>query len=168
MNKNFSRLRRARASPTSDCGFGAVQVRRAGCIWLLSLISYTGRHQRLLPLLPTIQDAFSHLLGDRDELTQASPCPSCSPSAHKTQAAPTAGRAGCLRQLPIGHLGVLMGKQWSAAWNQTLYTDSGEASLVTAASLLGTSRRIVSCQNDGDISGRGMLGSFVLAELPVK
>ena len=59
------------ASPMSQ-GFDALQVRRAGCIWLLSLISYTGCHLRLLPLLPTIQDAFSHLLGDRDELTQAS------------------------------------------------------------------------------------------------
>ena len=87
-----------------------MQVRRAGCIWLLSLISYTGRHLRLLPLLPTIQDAFSHLLGDRDELTQASPCASSRPSAHKTQAATTSTKSGCLLQLPMGHLYVLMGR----------------------------------------------------------
>ena len=101
---------RAPASETSQ-DFGAMQVRRAGCIWLLSLISYTGRHQRLLPLLPTIQDAFSHLLGDRDELTQASLCPFSRPSAHKTQAAPTAARSGCHFQLPIGHWHMLMGRQ---------------------------------------------------------
>ena len=48
----------------------AVQVRCAGCVWLLSLISYTGRHPALLPVLPDVQDAFSHLLGDANELTQ--------------------------------------------------------------------------------------------------
>ena len=46
------------------------QVRCAGCVWLLSLVSYTACHPRLLPLLPDIQDAFSHLLGDSNELTQ--------------------------------------------------------------------------------------------------
>ena len=45
-------------------------MRCAGCVWLLSLVSYTGRHPRLLPLLPDIQDAFSQLLGDTNELTQ--------------------------------------------------------------------------------------------------
>jgi len=43
-------------------------------VWLLSLVSYTGRHPRLLPLLPDIQDAFSQLLGDTNELTQVR-CP---------------------------------------------------------------------------------------------
>ncbi|KAK9810293.1 hypothetical protein WJX72_008148 [[Myrmecia] bisecta] len=46
------------------------EVRCAGCIWLLSLVSFTGQHPRLLPLLPEIQEAFSHLLGDPNELTQ--------------------------------------------------------------------------------------------------
>lgn len=48
----------------------SLQIRAAGCIWLLSLVSFTGRHPRLLPLLPDIQDAFSNLLGDGNELTQ--------------------------------------------------------------------------------------------------
>lgn len=39
-------------------------------MWLLSLISYTGKHPKLVPLLPEIQEAFSHLLGDQNELTQ--------------------------------------------------------------------------------------------------
>ena len=47
-------------------------MRCAGCVWLLSLVSYTGRHPKILPLLPDIQDAFSHLLGDSNELTQVS------------------------------------------------------------------------------------------------
>ena len=49
---------------------GALQVRSAGCIWLLALVSYTGKHPQLLPKLPEIQEAFSHLLGDATELTQ--------------------------------------------------------------------------------------------------
>ena len=47
-----------------------MQVRCAGCIWLLALVSYTGRHPQLLPKLPDVQEAFSHLLGDPTELTQ--------------------------------------------------------------------------------------------------
>lgn len=39
-------------------------------MWLLSLVSYTGKHPKLMPLLPDIQEAFSHLLGDQNELTQ--------------------------------------------------------------------------------------------------
>ncbi|KAK9850611.1 hypothetical protein WJX84_005115 [Apatococcus fuscideae] len=46
------------------------EVRCAGCIWLLALVSYTGRHPQLLPKLPDVQEAFSHLLGDPTELTQ--------------------------------------------------------------------------------------------------
>ena len=49
---------------------GGLQVRSAGCIWLLALVSYTGKHPQLLPKLPEIQEAFSHLLGDATELTQ--------------------------------------------------------------------------------------------------
>lgn len=56
-------------SSTSN-SHAALQVRSAGCIWLLALVSYTGRHPQLLPKLPEVQEAFSHLLGDATELTQ--------------------------------------------------------------------------------------------------
>lgn len=46
------------------------QVRCAGAVWLVSLLLYCGRHPRLLPLLPDVQQALSSLLGDQNELTQ--------------------------------------------------------------------------------------------------
>eukprot|EP00873_Tetraselmis_striata_P043262 jgi/Tetstr1/463526/TSEL_008405.t1 len=47
-----------------------VEVRCAACIWLLSLVAFTQRHPRLMAMLPEIQEAFSSLLGDANELTQ--------------------------------------------------------------------------------------------------
>ncbi|EFN52702.1 hypothetical protein CHLNCDRAFT_138705 [Chlorella variabilis] len=47
-----------------------VEVRCAGAVWLVSLLLYCGRHPRLLPLLPDVQQALSSLLGDQNELTQ--------------------------------------------------------------------------------------------------
>ncbi|KAL3683346.1 hypothetical protein R1sor_001368 [Riccia sorocarpa] len=44
--------------------------RCAGCVWLVSLISYCGKHARVQKMLPEIQEALSHLLGDPNELTQ--------------------------------------------------------------------------------------------------
>ncbi|KAJ7569419.1 hypothetical protein O6H91_01G077400 [Diphasiastrum complanatum] len=46
------------------------EERCAGCVWLVSLIIYCGRHKKLQLLLPEIQEALCHLLGDRNELTQ--------------------------------------------------------------------------------------------------
>lgn len=47
-----------------------VEVRCAGAVWLVSLLLHCGRHPRLVPLLPDIQEALSQLLGDQNELTQ--------------------------------------------------------------------------------------------------
>lgn len=47
-------------------------VRCGGCVALVSLVSYCGRQARIQSMLPDIQDAFSHLLGDPHELTQVS------------------------------------------------------------------------------------------------
>ena len=63
-----------------------VEVRCAGAVWLVSLLLYCGRHPRLLPMLPDIQQALSALLGDQNELTQVrlGLCPCfrpCAPSA---------------------------------------------------------------------------------------
>ncbi|KAL2612238.1 hypothetical protein R1flu_023930 [Riccia fluitans] len=44
--------------------------RCAGCVWLVSIISYSGKHARVQKMLPEIQEALSHLLGDQNELTQ--------------------------------------------------------------------------------------------------
>jgi proteasome component ECM29 len=49
-----------------------VEVRCAGAVWLVSLLLYCGHHPRLLPLLPDVQQALGSLLGDQNELTQAS------------------------------------------------------------------------------------------------
>ncbi|KAK1280870.1 hypothetical protein QJS04_geneDACA015003 [Acorus gramineus] len=46
------------------------EERRAGTVWLLSLTMYCGRHPKIQMLLPEIQEAFSHLIGDQDDLTQ--------------------------------------------------------------------------------------------------
>ncbi|KAK3136068.1 hypothetical protein QOZ80_5BG0427580 [Eleusine coracana subsp. coracana] len=46
------------------------EERCAGTVWLVSLTMYCGRHPKILELLPRIQEAFSHLLGDSNELTQ--------------------------------------------------------------------------------------------------
>ncbi|XP_057515552.1 uncharacterized protein LOC130797079 [Amaranthus tricolor] len=46
------------------------EERCAGTVWLLSLTMYSGRHQTIQKLLPDIQEAFSHLLGEQNELTQ--------------------------------------------------------------------------------------------------
>lgn len=46
------------------------EERCAGTVWLLSLTMYCGHHQKIQQLLPEIQEAFSHLLGEQNELTQ--------------------------------------------------------------------------------------------------
>ncbi|KAF5195325.1 Proteasome-associated ecm29, partial [Thalictrum thalictroides] len=46
------------------------EERCAGTVWLLSLTMYCGQHQKIQTLLPEIQEAFSHLLGEQNELTQ--------------------------------------------------------------------------------------------------
>ncbi|XP_010271892.1 PREDICTED: proteasome-associated protein ECM29 homolog isoform X2 [Nelumbo nucifera] len=46
------------------------EERRAGTVWLLSLTMYCGHHPKIQQLLPEIQEAFSHLLGEQDNLTQ--------------------------------------------------------------------------------------------------
>ncbi|KAG9454895.1 hypothetical protein H6P81_007799 [Aristolochia fimbriata] len=46
------------------------EERCAGTVWLLSLTMYCGRDSRIQQLLPEIQEAFSHLLGDQNDLTQ--------------------------------------------------------------------------------------------------
>ncbi|XP_073008804.1 uncharacterized protein [Typha latifolia] len=44
--------------------------RCAGTVWLVSLIMYCGHHPKIQQLLPEVQEAFSHLLGDQNDLTQ--------------------------------------------------------------------------------------------------
>ncbi|XP_075078275.1 uncharacterized protein LOC107799855 isoform X1 [Nicotiana tabacum] len=46
------------------------QERCAGTVWLLSLTMYCGQHHAIQKLLPDIQEAFSHLLAEQNELTQ--------------------------------------------------------------------------------------------------
>ncbi|KAJ7013083.1 proteasome adapter and scaffold protein ECM29 [Populus alba x Populus x berolinensis] len=46
------------------------EERCAGTVWLLSLTMYCGRHPTIQQMLPQIQEAFSHLLGEQNELTQ--------------------------------------------------------------------------------------------------
>ncbi|CAA3007764.1 proteasome-associated ECM29 homolog isoform X1 [Olea europaea subsp. europaea] len=46
------------------------EERCAGTVWLLSLTVYCGHHSTIQQLLPDIQEAFSHLLGEQNELTQ--------------------------------------------------------------------------------------------------
>lgn len=46
------------------------EERCAGTVWLLSLTMYCGRHHTIQKLLPDIQEAFSHLLGEQNELVQ--------------------------------------------------------------------------------------------------
>ncbi|XP_073141185.1 uncharacterized protein [Henckelia pumila] len=46
------------------------EERCAGAVWLLSLTIYCGHHQTIQQLLPDIQEAFSHLIGEQSELTQ--------------------------------------------------------------------------------------------------
>ncbi|XP_044479857.1 proteasome adapter and scaffold protein ECM29-like [Mangifera indica] len=46
------------------------EERCAGSVWLLSLTMYCGHHPTIQQLLPEIQEAFSHLLGEQNELTQ--------------------------------------------------------------------------------------------------
>ncbi|XP_024544607.1 proteasome adapter and scaffold protein ECM29 [Selaginella moellendorffii] len=46
------------------------EERCAGSVWLLSLVIYCGRHLQIQALLPKIQEAFSYLLGEQNELTQ--------------------------------------------------------------------------------------------------
>ncbi|KAG1338330.1 hypothetical protein COCNU_04G006360 [Cocos nucifera] len=46
------------------------EERCAGTVWLLSLLMYCGHHQKIQQLLPEIQEAFSHLLGEQNDLTQ--------------------------------------------------------------------------------------------------
>ncbi|KDP43192.1 hypothetical protein JCGZ_22744 [Jatropha curcas] len=46
------------------------EERCAGTVWLLSLTMYCGRHPTIQQMLPEIQEAFSHLLGEQNELTQ--------------------------------------------------------------------------------------------------
>ncbi|KAL3828680.1 hypothetical protein ACJIZ3_017482 [Penstemon smallii] len=46
------------------------EERCAGTVWLLSLTIYCGHHGTIQQLLPDIQEAFSHLIGEQNELTQ--------------------------------------------------------------------------------------------------
>lgn len=46
------------------------EERCAGTVWLLSLTMYCGQHPSIQQLLPEIQEAFTHLLGEQNELTQ--------------------------------------------------------------------------------------------------
>ncbi|KAM7279522.1 hypothetical protein ACFE04_006656 [Oxalis oulophora] len=46
------------------------EERCAGTVWLLSLTMYCGHHSTIQTMLPEIQEAFSHLLGEQNELTQ--------------------------------------------------------------------------------------------------
>ena len=46
------------------------EERCAACTWLLALVTHTRRHEKLVSMLPEIQEAFGSLLGDQNELTQ--------------------------------------------------------------------------------------------------
>ncbi|CAI5476237.1 unnamed protein product [Closterium sp. Yama58-4] len=46
------------------------EERCAGAVWIMSLLSFCGHHASIQRLLPQLQDAFSALLGDSNELTQ--------------------------------------------------------------------------------------------------
>uniref|UniRef100_A0A5B7B1H9 Proteasome-associated protein ECM29 n=1 Tax=Davidia involucrata TaxID=16924 RepID=A0A5B7B1H9_DAVIN len=46
------------------------EERCAGTVWLLSLTMYCGHHPTIQQLIPEIQEAFSHLIGEQNELTQ--------------------------------------------------------------------------------------------------
>lgn len=46
------------------------EERCAGTVWLVSLTMYCGHHPSIQQLLPEIQEAFTHLLGEQNELTQ--------------------------------------------------------------------------------------------------
>ncbi|KAF6155314.1 hypothetical protein GIB67_019840 [Kingdonia uniflora] len=46
------------------------EERCAGTVWLLSLTMYCGYHPKIQQMLPEIQEAFSHLLGEQNDLTQ--------------------------------------------------------------------------------------------------
>ncbi|KZV44445.1 hypothetical protein F511_19346 [Dorcoceras hygrometricum] len=46
------------------------EERCSGTVWLLSLTIYCGHHDTIQQLLPDIQEAFSHLIGEQSELTQ--------------------------------------------------------------------------------------------------
>ncbi|VYS53613.1 unnamed protein product [Arabidopsis thaliana] len=46
------------------------EERCAGTVWMLSLTMYCGQQPSIQLMLPKIQEAFSHLLGDQNELTQ--------------------------------------------------------------------------------------------------
>ncbi|ESW13516.1 hypothetical protein PHAVU_008G203200 [Phaseolus vulgaris] len=46
------------------------EERCAGTVWLVSLIKYCSHHPTIQQMLPEIQEAFSHLLGEQNELTQ--------------------------------------------------------------------------------------------------
>lgn len=46
------------------------EERCAGTVWLLSLTMYCGHQPTIQLMLPEIQEAFSHLLGEQNELTQ--------------------------------------------------------------------------------------------------
>ncbi|XP_050897841.1 uncharacterized protein LOC127104718 [Lathyrus oleraceus] len=46
------------------------EERCAGTVWLVSLTKYCGSHPTIQKMLPEIQEAFPHLLGEQNELTQ--------------------------------------------------------------------------------------------------
>ncbi|BBH02426.1 ARM repeat superfamily protein [Prunus dulcis] len=46
------------------------EERCAGTVWLLSITMYCGHNPAVQKMLPDIQEAFSHLLGEQNELTQ--------------------------------------------------------------------------------------------------
>ena len=47
-----------------------VERRCAACVWLLSLVTHTNNHPRVLSMIDDIQEAFGSLLGDQNDLTQ--------------------------------------------------------------------------------------------------
>ena len=73
-------------------------------MWLLSLVSYTGKLPKLMPLLADIQEAFSHLLGDQNELTQEM-------ASRGMSVVYSLGDADAQKQLLDGLMGVLQGRR---------------------------------------------------------
>ena len=92
-----------------------LQVRCAGCVWLLSLVSYTGKHPKLMPLLSEIQEGFSHLLGDPNELTQEM-------ASRGMSVVYSLGDESARKQLLDGLMGVLQGIENSLFCTPHLYS----------------------------------------------
>ena len=65
---NAQRVQRTHAAAQA----APAQVRCAGCVWLVSLVSFSAASGAVGPRLLDIQEAFGGLLGDAGELTQVS------------------------------------------------------------------------------------------------